>query len=317
MMGITNLIYMLYLTGVVIWQYPVFYRIFVTARNRFFIRQNLKKLTDFEELKHYTGFGLHIKMVIEGADAGKIFSAPENFYLVSGIIGGGTVFIVSLIESPLMAVCCGLFMAVMPYCALYLRLHNQRVTRSREGDILVQELLNNYKIHDYNMKEAIEITAVEIEGAPNGRKVLFQLARGLQSAVTAEDVEQILAVFRYSIDTTWGNVLAENIFFAHIFGIRVDTALEDLLAGITKSREVVEHGRRENNEARLMLKYLVPVSFLLSVVCACKYFGFTPAKYIKYQFGTAVGLNGFLIMSMIYGAGLVINGFFSREKMDI
>lgn len=124
-------------------------------------------------------------------------------------------------------------------------------------------------------------------------------------------------MFRYSIDTSWGNVLTANIYFAHVFGIKVDAALEDLVRTMNKSRQVVEHGRRENNEARLILKYLAPVSFLLSVACACRFFGFTLGKYMQYQFETAGGLQSFLIMVMLYAAGLMINAFFSREKMDI
>ncbi len=124
-------------------------------------------------------------------------------------------------------------------------------------------------------------------------------------------------MFRYSLDTAWGNALAANILFACVYGIRVDAAMEDLLAGIVKSRQVVEHGKRENNEARMMLKYLAPVSFLLSVAAACRYFGFTLGRFLRYQLGTAAGLRWFLIMVMLYAAGILINTFFSREKMDI
>lgn len=316
-MSISKMLYVLYFIGICLWQYPLFYWIYVTVRNRFVIRRNLRQITDGEELKKYRPFSLHIKMVIEGADAGKYFPGPEVFYAVSGILAVGTALIVSLAESTLLAVCCGGFMGAMPYCVLHLRLYERRVARSREGDILVQELLNNYKIYDYNMKDAIEITAASVDGAPNGKKLLFQLAKGFQSAVTADEVDKLLSVFRYSIDTAWGNVLAANIYFAYTFGIRVDTAMEDLLVSITKSRKVVEHGKRENNEARLMLKYLAPISYALSAVGACRYFGFTPAKFIKYQFGTPLGLKWFLILIMIYAGGVLINGFFSREKMDI
>lgn len=316
-MSMTEIIYITYFIGIAVWQYPLLYWIFSTVRNRFFIRRNLRMLTDCEELKQYRPLSLHIKMVIDGAEAGSLFSGPEVFYLVSITCAAGTAFIVSLVESLFLALCCGAFMGIMPYCILHLRLYNQRVARSREGDVLVQELLNNYKIYDYNMKEAIEITAASIDGAPNGKKLLFQLAKGFQLAVTRDEVESLLSQFRYSVDTAWGNVLAANIFFAYIFGIRVDTALEDLLMSITKSRKVVEHGKRENNEARLILKYLAPVSYLLTVVGACRYFGFTLAKFIRYQFGTPVGLKSFLIMAMLYSGGILINGFFSREKMDI
>lgn len=316
-MSVTKLIYILYGIGLFLWQFPLFYRIYTAFRGRFFIIRSLRQYTDLREIKKLSPAQMHIKMLIEGAGAEKIFPFPETFFAVSLLTGLGVMFIVSLVESPPMAFVSGMFMGAVPYCLLNLRLFNQRVVRSREGDLLVQELLNNYKIYDYNMKEAVEVTAGALEGAPEGRRLLFQLSRGFNSAVTRTEVEHLLSVFRYSIDTAWGNALASNIFFAHVFGIRVDAALEDLLATMSRSRQVVEHGRRENNEARLILKYLAPVSFLLSVACACHFFGFTLAKYMKYQFETEAGLKSFLIMGMLYGAGLLINGFFSREKMDI
>lgn len=177
-MSITKIIYLLYGAGIFLWQYPLFYWIYTAFRSRFFIRRNLRKFTEGEELKKLGAVSLHIKMLIEGSEAGKIFSGPESFYLISGTLGLGTAFIVSLAEGPVLALICGLFMGVMPYCLLQLRLYRQRVTRSREGDTLVQELLNNYKIHDYNMKEAVEITAYSLEGAPEERSFSISYPEG-------------------------------------------------------------------------------------------------------------------------------------------
>jgi len=312
-----KLIYGLFLTGVAVWQYPLLYSVFVTLRSRVYIRRNLKAAVDNNLLRRRGAVGQHVTMVIDGAEAGRIFTSLDNFYLCSLVLGGGSAFAVYLAAGPAMAVLCGSFMAAVPYGTLMARLHTKRVARSREGDILVQELLNNYKIHSFNMKEAVEITASELDKAPGAKRLLLQLAKGLQKAVTKEEVEYCLSSFRYGLDTAWGSALSTNIFFAHLYGIRVDGALEDLLSSMIRSRRVVEHGKRENNEARLILKYLAPASFLLTVIGACRYFGFTLAKFIKYQFGTGLGLRWFLIMVMMYIGSLLLSVFLSREKMDI
>lgn len=316
-MQAATFIYVLYFCGVLLWQHGLLTALGAAVRNRLLIRRSLKRLTDSEDLKVRTPLDRQLKLLIEGAEAGRIFTSPEQLKAGSLILGLGTAFVVALLEDPAMALVCGSFAGAMPCCILMARLHVRRVSRSREGDVLIQELLNNYKIYDYNMKEAIEVTAGTMEDAPEARRLVLQLAKGLQRAVTRREVEQILSVFRYSLDTAWGNALAANILFACVYGIRVDAAMEDLLAGIVKSRQVVEHGKRENNEARMMLKYLAPVSFLLSVAAACRYFGFTLGRFVRYQLGTAVGLRWFLIMVMLYAAGILVNTFFSREKMDI
>lgn len=314
---LTIFIYVSYICGLLLWQHGLLTALGSTVRNRLLIRRSLKRLTDSEELKVRTPMGRRLKLLIEGAEAGHVFASVEQLQAASLICGLGAAFVVALLEEPSMALLCGFFAGAMPYCILMARLHTRRVSRSREGDILVQEILNNYKIYDYNMKEAIEITAATMEDAPGARRLVLQLAKGLQRSVTRREVEQLLSVFRYSLDTAWGNALAANILFACVYGIRVDAAMEDLLAGIVKSRQVIEHSKRENNEARMMLRYLAPVSFLLSAAAACRYFDFTIGKFIRYQLGTAMGLKWFLIMVMLYVVSVLINAFFSREKMDI
>lgn len=312
-----KLICILFLTGVCLWQYPILYSVHMIFQSRLHIRRNLKAATDSGMLRRRSPAGRHISMVIEGAEAGKVFTSLENFYACSLALGAGGALAVYFATGPVMAAVSGIFLTVTPYGVLNARLHSRRVARSREGDILVQELLNNYKINGFNIKEAVEITAAELDKAPGAKRLLLQLAKGLQKAVTKNEVEYHLAAFRYGIDTAWGNALSTSIFFAYLYGIRVDHALEDLLASMIRSRQVVEYGKRENNEARLILKYLAPVSFLMTVAGACRYFGFTLAKFIRYQFGTTLGIQWFLIMTMLYGIGLLLNVFLSREKMDI
>lgn len=311
-----KLIYTVFLTGVAIWQYPLLYSVYGAVRSRLYIRQNLKAVTDGRIFSR-SPLGRHIGMVIEGAEAEKIFTGTDNFYLCSLALCVGCGVAVYFAAGAGMAVVCGIFAALVPYGILLARLHGRRVTRSKEGDILVQELLNNYKINGFNIKEAVEITSAELDKAPGAKRLLLQLAKGLQKAVTKEEVEYHLAAFRYGIDTAWGSALSTNIFFAYLYGIRVDSALEDLLTSMIRSRQVVEHGKRENNEARLILKYLAPVSFLLTVVLAIRYFDFTLVKFMKYQFGTALGMQWFLIMVMMYIGSLLLSVFLSREKMDI
>ena len=53
-----------------------------------------------------------------------------------------------------------------PYLLVRTRLQNKQVDVSREGEQLLTELLNNYRICRFNMREAVERTALSIEEAP-------------------------------------------------------------------------------------------------------------------------------------------------------
>lgn len=316
-MNVSRLIEFFLLWGVCIWQYPALYSLYAAVRGRAAVRRDLRRYTDGGRLKGTTKLENYIGKVIEGAAARNFFPRTEDFFYFSGILFLAGFFIPYMIVDLKTALLCGMFSGLLPYGALAARLHERRGARSREGGVLVQELLNNYKICSYNMKEAVEATAGSIEDAPNARKVMLDLAKGLNYAVTKPEVNDILESFRFSFNTSWANVLSVDIFFAHIYGIRVDYALGDLLSCMVRSRKISEHEKRENNEARLMLKYLAPVSYILTVLCAVKYFGYTLGKFIKYQFATAMGLRWFILMVIFYSAGLMLNAFLAKGKMDI
>ncbi|MGF6375189.1 hypothetical protein M2140_000223 [Clostridiales Family XIII bacterium PM5-7] len=316
-MNVNDLIYGCFVLGLVLWQYPSIDYVLMTIKNRIIITRDLNAVTRMERKQPYGIMGKHIQKVLDASGMNQFIPSAEIFFIVTIMIFIGITWMLSIIEPLTTSIVFGLFVGSLPYFYTITRLNRQRIARSREGDILVHELLNNYKIYDYNIGEAIDMTIATIEEAPHGRQVLMNLSRGLHSAMTKPEVEIVLDDFRYALDTTWGNILASSISFAHINGVRVDCALEDLAETMTKSRKVLEHGKRENNEARLMLTYLAPVSYLLSIVGACKYFGFTLQKFFVYQFSTPTGLSWFLIMVMIYIGGVLVNGFLASEKMDI
>ena len=204
----------------------------------------------------------------------------------------------------------------LPYGLLRLRLQKIRVESSREGEILITELLDNYKIYYCNMQRAIEASAATIEEAPNSRRLLFNLARGLNMA-EKNRIGFLLRDFRMSINTSWGNILASNMGFALTAGVEVTEALTDLADTVKRARRVDEFARRENNEASMILKYLAPAAYILTAAGGIVFFGLSPEKFIYYQFRTEAGLTWFTISLIIYAAGVLLNGCISRPKLDL
>lgn len=312
-----NFFYLVFLTGILLISDAAVYWLRCTFRTRFYLRRNLGRFQDEAELRHYSRIGMHIHMLIRGAEAERYFPSVERFYLISLLLGGVQMLLTSLMVSGRTAFLWGCFQAILPYLLLHAQLHEKRVRRSLEGDAMVQELLNHYQICDYHMAEALEKAALSLEKEPLGKRLFLQLAKDLQNAVTKKEVENLVAEFRYAFDTVWGNVLASNILFSHLYGVRVDGALKDLLRCMVQSRKAVEYSRRENHEARLMLVWLTPISFLLSIFFACHFFDFTIGKFFSYQLGTALGLQWFFSMVFCYVISLLIHVFLAKEKMDI
>ena len=207
--------------------------------------------------------------------------------------------------------------AFLPYALLRIRMEDMRISGSHEGERMLAELTENYKIHYYNMKEAIDKTAMSLKKAPGSRKILANLSRGLDRAGSEGSMMKLLEEFSLSINTSWSNTLKNLMYFALVHGIRVDEALEDLSGTLKSARAVEEYSKRENNESAMMIKYLVPLTYLMTVYAGVEFFGLGAEKFLEYQFGTEVGATWFTVFILVYTTSYIVNSFLSRNKLDL
>ena len=208
-------------------------------------------------------------------------------------------------------------LAIMPYVIIRVSLETRRHKGSHEGDALIAELLNQYRLNTYKMEEAIEAAAVSLEDAPISQKLLLKLARDVKVARNDREILEALNEFEYNYRTNWSIVLKNNMFFALSEGIEVTEALKDLMESIAKARKIIEFTRRQNNESSNMLKYLAPATYGLTIWCAVKYFNFTIGKFFSYQFETEQGLTFFMYFLVSYIASIGLAIFYQSKKMDL
>ena len=107
------------------------------------------------------------------------------------------------------------------------------------------------------------------------------------------------------------------MYFALSSGIRVSDAMEDLINTINKARKVKEFSKRENNEGRIMLRYMAPFCYLMTIIGGIKYFGLSAEEFIYYQFMTTTGITWFVIVLILYILGIMARMFLIRNKLDI
>ena len=204
-----------------------------------------------------------------------------------------------------------------PYIVLFTRLRNRQVDMSREGDLLVTELLGNYRICRYNMREAVERTAYSLEEAPISKKMLLNLSRELNSASSSEEAARAIEVFRLAISTSWGDLLAVNLEFAVNDGIMVSESLRDLVNEVENAKRKLEQVKRETGDSTVILKVLFPAMCVLIYVGAVWAFGMTTAEFIRAQFLTKTGMTWFLGIVFSYIVSLLVCAHTARQKMDI
>ena len=239
------------------------------------------------------------------------------FFAVSGLFSVAVMVILSGKVALWLHASAAVMAAFLPYLLLRIRMEDMRIAGSHEGEKMLAELTENYKINYYNMKEAIDKTAMSIRDAPGSQKILANLSRGLDRAGSERSMMKLLEEFSLSINTSWSNTLKNLMYFSLVHGIRVDEALEDLSGTLKGARKVEEFSKRENNESSLMLKYLVPVTYLMTVYAGVRFFGLGAEKFLHYQFGTEVGATWFTIFIIVYIISCMVNSFLSRNKLDL
>jgi len=240
-----------------------------------------------------------------------------TFLMVSAGLATISLAIVGSIYSLRVGIIAFFGIGCLPFLLVRLKMQNFQVELSKEGEDLISSLLGNYLLNYQNIRAAIEGTARELDGAPNSKRMLYNLARSLTKANTTEEVDYAIEKFRYSLSTSWGDILANNIRFAYVDGIKITDALRDLSDGISKARKSYEQNKRENNESNIMIKVIFPLTVLAIPIGAVKLFDFTFKKFFEYQFGTEIGMMWSLLLIVGYVICVIITSVLTHQKMDI
>ena len=89
-----------------------------------------------------------------------------------------------------------------------------------------------------------------------------------------------------------------SIFESILNGNNVSVSLDDILSNLKQIKDSIEKDKRANYEAFTMVKFVIPIIYVLSVFVCVKYFGFTLEKFFHYQFYMELGIK-FLITIIV------------------
>lgn len=205
---------------------------------------------------------------------------------------------------------------LMPYCYIRTKLLTHRISSSFEGQILISEIVNQYKINHFNIIEALDKSVGHLQKAPLSAKALLRMSLRLKTYQTEKELRKIIDDFIYALDTEWAKMLANNIYIAMVEKVTVTSGLEDLLRECKTINKTLEEGRRMNNESFLMAKYLGPVMYIGLMWIAKDAMEFDLGTIIKYQLFTSAGLMLFIALTAITFINFIIINVLSRQKFD-
>ncbi|WP_430882711.1 hypothetical protein [Fusibacter sp. JL216-2] len=216
-----------------------------------------------------------------------------------------------------MAVFSGFCILVGPYALLRLKLYTIRIESSYEGEFLLTELINQYKINNFNMVEAIDASIAHLANAPQSRRLIFHMSLRLKSYSDRQDLERILYDFTYGINTQWSRLLMNNILLSIDEGLVVTSGLVDIQNELKRAKKAYEKGARNTSEGFAIVKYLIPALYGFTVFMSIKYFDFTLHKFIAYQVFTPSGMHLLIVNGALYVLNILLMVLFNRRKFDI
>jgi len=204
----------------------------------------------------------------------------------------------------------------LPYIFLRFRLKRLQLEGSYEAENLLGELTSTYKISDFNMLSAIDKTVETIKGSPLSKKALFILSLKTKDYRSREELQSAVDFFVSMFGTEWAVLLGMSIFEAIANGTNVSVSLDSILSNLKEIKSSIEKDKRANYEAFTMVKFIVPIVYILSVFTCVKYFGFTLGKFFYYQFNTGLGIKFFIAISVLSVISFWSMYILSRPKFD-
>jgi len=204
----------------------------------------------------------------------------------------------------------------LPYIFLRFRLKSLQLQGSYESVNLISELTNMYKISSFNMSSAIDKTIGTIKDSPLSKKALFYLSLKIKEYKGKEELKAIIDSFVKAFDTEWATLLGMNIFESLLNGSNVSVSLDDILSNLKQVKSSIEKDKRANYEAFTMVKFIIPVVYILSVFTAVKFFGFTISRFFYYQFNSSLGIKLFITIIVLLIIGFCAMFVLSKPKFD-
>lgn len=205
--------------------------------------------------------------------------------------------------------------SLVPFMILIARLYKTQKNSSREALILSTEIMNQYKLHNNNIIEAIDASIKNLDNKIICRKYLIRLSIRLKSYKTEAELKDSIDEFVFSVNTNWIKLLSDSIIFSITNNIDISASLEGLIEQIGSIEYNKSVSGRLNNEGFAMAKYMAPLLYVVLVIIASKMMGFRVNDFFMYQF-TGQGLKYFISIILLYIICMLIEYMFKSRKFD-
>ncbi|QSX05470.1 hypothetical protein JYG23_12405 [Sedimentibacter sp. zth1] len=224
-----------------------------------------------------------------------------------------------MIYKTLYAICITVVPAIMlsllPFVMLRIKLYYTQSNSSKEALIVTTEILNQYKIYNNNIVEAIDATIKNLENNIICKHYLMRLSMRIKEYQSDDELLDILDEFTFTVNTNWIRMLSDSIFFSMVNNIDITLSLDGLIEQIKAIDYTQNVGKRLNIEGFAMAKYLAPILYITLVIISVKVFDISLSDYLYYQF-TSDGLKYFISIVIWSFICYICEYLYRKRKFD-
>ncbi|MFO7928781.1 MAG: hypothetical protein R6U35_03855 [Candidatus Humimicrobiaceae bacterium] len=262
-------------------------------------------------------FYAHIRMLIMLSIGKKGKDVVFYFMLISVVLFVVPFIVfVGLFGLSLFFILISVFLGFLPYIYLRFRFKSIQLAGSYEAENLLSELTNMYKISDFNMLSAIDKTIANIKRSPFSKKALFILSLKIKDYQSREELRSAIDFFVATFGTEWATLLGMSIFESVASGNDVSASLDEILSNLKEIKASIEKDKRANYEAFNMVKFVVPITYVLTVFVSVRYFGLTLGQFFYYQIYTGLGIKFFIAIIILSVISFWSMHILSKPKFD-
>ena len=240
---------------------------------------------------------------------------PEVFWAADAILFWSLWIPLLQLFSPVRAAVTALLGAAVPWWIYGMQLARARRRGSREGTLLVSELLRRYRLNGKNLFLAIEDT-VAIPELKVTEPLLYRMLLELRE--TGEDlrVKNATESLAGTLKTNWSRVLAHNLQAAALTGRDMTAAMEDLLVQLRDAERLAEERKRSNGESARMVNWFIPLLYPFTLLLSQNYLGLPMGQVLRNQLTTPAGVTLLITIVFLWTANGAALSLLTGKKYD-
>ena len=204
----------------------------------------------------------------------------------------------------------------LPWIVLKIKLEKVRSQGNEEGEWFMAELLGKYRIAGFNMDLCLE----SIVKGRKKKSVCYDQCENVLAAMRRSGGKDELFAsgesFYYAIGSSWAGMLAYNLGQAIAEGSNVTAGLEDVISQLRECRKLMEQRKRMNGEAGRLVLFMVPFSYIITLVFASRFLGIGLRAFLGNQFTDPMALVFFFTIIFTFMVNLLIQSCLRVKAAD-